>query len=520
MASEGFSWSGTLEETDIQSLYAACQSLRFSGKLELREGANRADITFVGGEPIEIDGGDTQRIALWNKGTFRALQSIPNLAGELTGQQVMEGSLAITKASQLWAWISEYRLTCDIDLERPGSKAVVSFLNGHAESAKVNDMPELAALARVSAWTDGTFRVRLKPLFVEGQPKDAASSSPIHEGAPPAGRQFDVSRSIPMDLKLREERKLASGASGASAVSFGSARPVTPAPLAELSMLPEERKGRDEPTAQQRSPAVPLMVDPSRSGRPKRSPFDPVEPSRPVAKTAETDLVLTGGRPKLPWLVSLGGIVLAGSLGALYFAHLPPFSAPPKPIVEPSGATVAPSGATVAPSGATTAPSGVAVTPSGGATTPSGVAVAPSGATTAPSGVAVKPSGVAVAPSGATSKPEPPAPKPKPTDKLVAKGRLLLIEGHARQAMDQFRRAVRMAPRDASLKLFEQQAAGKLGKAELVLEGHGAVTIDGHKFSAPKKVKLMAGPHGIDSGDGEDEVTLKRGEKRRIKVKR
>ncbi len=506
MASDGFSWSGTLEQTDIQSLYAACQSLRFSGKLELREGANRADITFVGGEPIEIDGGDTQRIALWNKGTFRAVQSIPNLAGELTGQQVMEGSLAITKASQLWAWISESRLTCDIDLERPGSKAVVSFLNGHAESAKVNDMPELAALARVSAWTDGTFRVRLKPLFVEGQPKDSASASPIHEGAPPAGRQFDVSRSIPMDLKLREERKLSSGASGASAVSFGSARPVTPAPLAELSMMPEERKGRDEPTAQQKSPAVPLMV----RGKHKRSPFDPVDPARPIAKTAETDLVATRGRPRLPWLVSLGGIVLAGSLGALYFAHLPPFSAPPKPIVEPTGV---PSGTTVRPSGATVAPSGAT-------TTPSGVAVTPSGATTAPSGIAVKPSGVAVAPSGAASKPEPPAPKTKPTDKLVAKGRLLLIEGHARQAMDQFHRAVRMAPRDASLKIYEQQAAGKLGKAELVLEGHGAVTSDGHKFSVPKKVKLMAGPHAIDSGDGEDEVTLKRGEKRRIKVKR
>jgi hypothetical protein len=29
----------------------------------------------------------------------------------------------------------------------------------------------------------------------------------------------------------------------------------------------------------------------------------------------------------------------------------------------------------------------------------------------------------------------------------------------------------------------------------------------------------MAGPHTIDAGDGEDEVSLKRGEKRRIKVK-
>ena len=65
MGSEGFTWSGSLDETDIQSLYAACQSLRFSGKLELRDGATKAEVTFVGGEPIEIDGGDTQRIALW-----------------------------------------------------------------------------------------------------------------------------------------------------------------------------------------------------------------------------------------------------------------------------------------------------------------------------------------------------------------------------------------------------------------------------------------------------------------------
>jgi len=33
MGSDGFTWSGSLDETDIQSLYAPCQSLRFSGKL-------------------------------------------------------------------------------------------------------------------------------------------------------------------------------------------------------------------------------------------------------------------------------------------------------------------------------------------------------------------------------------------------------------------------------------------------------------------------------------------------------
>ena len=248
MGSDGFTWSGSLDETDIQSLYAACQSLRFSGKLELRDGATKAEVTFVGGEPIEIDGGDTQRIALWNRGTFRAVQSIPNLAGELTGQREMEGSLAITKASQLWAWVSEYRLTCDIDLERPGSKAIVSFQNGHAESAQVNGAPELAALARVSSWTDGTFRVKLKPLFIEGV---IAAPPPMPESAPPAGRQFDVSRSIPMDIKIREQQKLQT-----ANASFGPPKRVggpTP-PLGELALgSGRRRRGRARSARRRRS---------------------------------------------------------------------------------------------------------------------------------------------------------------------------------------------------------------------------------------------------------------------------
>jgi hypothetical protein len=196
---DGFTWTGDLNETDIRSLYAACHSLRFSGRLQLKDGAQHAEVMFVAGEPVEIDGGDTQRISLWTRGSFRAVQGIPSLSGELTTQREVEGSLALTKPSALWAWISEYRLTCEIDLERPGSKAVVMFQNGHAESAQVNGAPELAALARVSSWTDGTFRVRLRPLFVDGV---IPMVPPMPEGQPPLDpRQFDVSRSIPMDLR-------------------------------------------------------------------------------------------------------------------------------------------------------------------------------------------------------------------------------------------------------------------------------------------------------------------------------
>jgi hypothetical protein len=515
MGSDGFTWSGSLDETDIQSLYAACQALRFSGKLELRDGPTKAEVTFVGGEPIEIDGGDTQRIALWNRGTFRAVQSIPNLAGELTGQKEMEGSLAITKASQLWAWVSEYRLTCDIDLERPGSKAIVSFSNGHAESAQVNGAPELAALARVSSWTDGTFHVRLKPLFIDGV---IPAPPPMPESAPPSGRHFDVSRSIPMDLKIREQQKLQ-----AAKASFGPAKPVsspTP-PLGELALGSQSTTARphEERTSETQPLPPPSFARDAARGSAKqnggkRNPFAPVDLSKPYPRHDDTALVRA--RSKTPWLLSLTGIVLAGGLGALYYFHLPPFSPPPKPVeATPSGEAMKPSGEAVAPSGeAVVPPSGAATKPSGEAVKPSGGAVKPELPKPEPPKPEVKPE----PPRPEVKKPEPP--KEKPTDKLVAKGRYLLFEGHSHTALEQFRRAIKMAPKDASLKVYEQQAAGKLGKAEILLEGKGAATVDGHKLPAPKKLRVMAGPHMIDAGDGEDEVTLKRGEKRRIRTKK
>ncbi len=164
---DGFTWTGSLDETDIRSLYAACHSLRFSGRLQLKDGPQKAEVLFVAGEPIEIDGGDTQRIALWARGTFCAVQAIPSLHGELTAHREVSGSLAETKPSMLWAWISEYRLTCEIELERPGSKALVAFSNGHAENAQVNGLPELAALARVSSGNEFN-RLGLTPELTVG----------------------------------------------------------------------------------------------------------------------------------------------------------------------------------------------------------------------------------------------------------------------------------------------------------------------------------------------------------------
>ncbi|MGZ3405250.1 MAG: hypothetical protein ACXVAN_02320, partial [Polyangia bacterium] len=350
---------------------------------------------------------------------------------------------------------------------------------------------------------------------------------------------FDVSRSIPMDLKIREHQKMA-----ASKASFGPPKPAagqpTP-PLGELAMSTSTSPSTTRPGEERTSETQPLPPPSfardaargsSKSNGGKRSPFDPLELSKPYPRHDDTAGVR--GRSKTPWLLSLTGIVIAGGLGALYYFHLPPFSPPPKPVeATPSGETVKPSGEAVAPTGESATPSGesasgtavkptgTAVKPTGEAVKPTGEAVKPTGVAVKPTGVAVKPTGEAVKPSGAGVKPvrnEPP--KEKPTDKLVAKGRFLLLEGHSHTALEQFRRAIKLAPKDASLKTYELQAQGKLGKAELLLEGKGFVTVDGHKLPAPKKLKVMAGPHMIDAGDGDDEVALKRGEKRRIKVKK
>jgi Domain of unknown function (DUF4388) len=447
----GFTWDGTLDETDIRAIYAACHSLRFSGWLELKDATHEAKVSFIGGDPVEISGGDTQRISMWNKGTFRAIQKIPDFEGELTDALEVSGTLAMTKPSALWAWISQYRLSCEINLERPGSKARVRFQNGHAESAEVNGAPELAALARVSSWTDGSFRVKLRPLFEDGvvvavpPMPDSAPSDVLHVGA----KQFDFSRAVQLDPQ-----------------------PKTPWPG-------EKDSGRIEATAPTKTPPRPLPAHTS---------------------TSETPVLRT--RSTWPWLLAAALVGAAGGAVALYQYHLPPFSPPPKPIVEP--------------------PPDKDKTPKPTLPVAESPAPSPSAASPVPSVVAVVKEKVPPHEVKETAPPHETADdkRDKEVEKLVQKGRLLLVSGHSHSAADIFRHAEKLKPKDASLRVYEQQAMGKLGHAELQVEGKGSITIDGKKFPAPKKLKLTAGPHLIDAGDGESEITLKRGEKKKLRVKK
>jgi hypothetical protein len=493
---------GDLSEVKVNALYAACSSLRFTGRLELKDDHHAAQVIFLGGDPVEIDGGDTQVISLWSRGRFRAEQSLPNLTGELTGQIEQTGSLAITKAPRLLAWVLEYRLTCDLKIERPGENAHLVFRNGQLESADVNGQPELAALARVQGWTDGFYRIALRPLFTQGHV--VALQPPRSDGAAPAGREFDLSRSIPLDLKQRARVTPPAGT-----ISFGEpSADAEPAPRsAQMPRLSNAGSLPVEPAAER---VAPLPA-------PKRR-----EPSA-----------------RWPWVL-LGFLLLGGGAAtAAYFLHLPPFvaarpieTAKPKSDEKPLAKADAKGTAK-----STAKPVAKAEKPiEKSEEKPVATAEPKSPAKPEEKPSEEKPSEEPEKPVAKAS-PEPHKPnkidpaslEPKtsgtPSDRptqapldvrLIDKGRLLLVDGHAHSALSLFRKAEQANPKNTLAKTLEQEALGKLGHAEVSLEGHGEIIIDGKLFEPPKKLKLYAGPHAVDVGQGAEELVLKKGERRRL----
>jgi hypothetical protein len=205
------------------------------------------------------------------------------------------------------------------------------------------------------------------------------------------------------------------------------------------------------------------------------------------------------------WITSVLLLVLAGGAGALYWFHLPPFSPPPKPIAEEKPAERAP---------APPAPAEAAKPEEKPAAQAKPEEKPPEPAKPVEAKPAEKP-----APEPEAEK-APKHPNLEKAEKQVQKGRQLLVEGHEHTALEYFKRAEKLAPAGklaSAIKVYEQQALGKLGRAELVIEGKFPVTVDGHKFTPPRKVKVAAGPHMVDPGDGETEVVLKRGEKKKLK---
>jgi hypothetical protein len=198
-SSSAFSWSGTLQITNIRTLYERCQRLRLTGLMRLKQGDSVLDLMWVGGEPIENEGDQgTRSLPLWNTGEFSVEQRLPDWKGQLTTSVEMTGPMRAGQAQAIYKLCADNVLSADVDLKRGnGEAAQVRFTLGKAEAASINGQSEsaLAALSKLGAWTDGTFRVALRPLF-EGN----AAEAPVFDKKASSDDKFDLTGSVNVDI--------------------------------------------------------------------------------------------------------------------------------------------------------------------------------------------------------------------------------------------------------------------------------------------------------------------------------
>lgn len=195
-APSGYSWTGSLKNTNIRQLYERCQRLRLTGKMQLRQGDQALELIWIGGEPIETEADQgTRSLPLWNDGSFKVEQALPDWKGHLTGSVELSGSLRAGQVQAIYKLSSDNMLSVDVDLQRAsGEQAQVRFTLGKADSATISGKTEsaLSALSTLSSWTDGTFRVQMRPLFGDVQ----AAEAPVFGDKGRSDDQFDVTGSV------------------------------------------------------------------------------------------------------------------------------------------------------------------------------------------------------------------------------------------------------------------------------------------------------------------------------------
>jgi hypothetical protein len=195
-APSGYSWTGSLKNTNIRQLYERCQRLRLTGKMQLRQGDQALELVWIGGEPIETEADQgTRSLPLWNSGDFQVDQCIPDWKGALTKHVELTGALRAGQIQAIYKLCSDNQLSADVELKRQsGEAAQVRFTLGKAEGATISGQAEsaLTALSKLSAWSDGTFRVGLRPLFGDVQ----AAEAPVFSEKDRSDDQFDVTGSL------------------------------------------------------------------------------------------------------------------------------------------------------------------------------------------------------------------------------------------------------------------------------------------------------------------------------------
>lgn len=240
-----FRWSGSLKEQKIAQLYERCQRLRLTGNMQLSNGAQTIDLVWIGGEPIENEGdAGTRTLPLWNDGTFVVEQRIPDWRGRLTGSTELTGSLRSGQIQAIYKLCADNQLSAEVELQRAsGEAAQVRFTHGKAEQAAIAGQTEsaLTALSKLSSWTEGTFRITLRPLFGD----ERVAEAPVF-AKKDSESQFDVTGAVDAS---RDQNWLAV----AGAAPVPAPAPVRPA--AAPSPQPAASSGPARPVASAKTPA-------------------------------------------------------------------------------------------------------------------------------------------------------------------------------------------------------------------------------------------------------------------------
>lgn len=191
-----YSWSGSLQATNIRQLYERCQKLRLTGVMRLKQGSDSLELTWIGGEPIENEGDQgTRSLPLWNNGEFRVEQRMPDWKGRLTTGTEVSGPLKAGQIQAIYKLCSDHLLSADVELTRAGGEsAQVRFSLGKAESATISGQTEsaLTALSKLGGWVEGSFRITLRPMFGDS----AVAEAPVFSGKRDSDDQFDVTGSL------------------------------------------------------------------------------------------------------------------------------------------------------------------------------------------------------------------------------------------------------------------------------------------------------------------------------------
>ncbi len=459
----GYSWSGNLGSLDVRALYDRLNTLRLSGVVELSDGEKSAQVTFIGGDPVETLGSDSREVRLWKRGTFRVVQRVPDLGGTLTDGVRLTGQLLDVRPRDLIRHCEDARLTADLEIERAGGeRALVRFAHGRVERAEVNGRPELSALAMIDGWLDGKYTIALRPLFADDAPR---TPPPQLRSGPAPGALFDFT--APVELSALDEIPAVQQARAAAAAPATPPPEPLPAPPGPSVSVDAGLDVIDRPTEER----APIPGEATAITRPLPPPSRPPDPDQTRGVRAP--------RKRWPWILvgTVGGLAVLG--GVAWFV-LPRLGVS-LPGVQPAPVAPAPAPAP--------------------APEPEKPAPAPQ-KTNKDKPVAVE----------KTAPREKPASERSPAvQRLIDKGRKLLVEGHSHTAFDTFKEAHKLAPRDPQIDLFERMAKGKTGRGELILDG-GEVDVDGKKFKGGKKLKLPAGPHLVDG----QEIQLGKGEKKHV----